>query len=751
MVIDEDYSNLEEFASWDFEIHHFQKPSYVRMMHAAWNAVSGRLYSEEVRVFLQEHEPRLVFSNYGQNQEVSVDDVGDVINARFNLAEVDILTLSLATNVRVRQGFSVVLSEQNIHSMFPRPQDVQIYRKAFHSQFCNFATVQRFPSSLEPFGRNNLQFKRSVSGFNGYSDVANVLRRNEHSEPFSKRPVATFFSIPPPFAVPAQAKFREKLSEQSVVVNTQRTKIRHAIEDKVTHGCGYRFEITFSYDLHQAATVQQIQNDLSLAQLEFDEWVLEFGCPLLRVVPTSIFPKIVSVFTDSLYKTIELGMQRYSSQPSNVSLWEKELMAFTECLIRYAINGNQRNLTHSLFRHLGIMVSIKKYNFPFFVESNLNETKTGFNPTAAFVRVDGISLLDQQAGILVANKGKVRCSSLLLLMEGDTDNDEATALQFFANVLDVLVCDIHTLVCSKAGKNRQLVTLPLDIKEKLQKCCEEETLFLLCSNARHFAGNSESTIDEIFTKWTSLGGEYEFPHGIFERPSLNYLYVIQGFVYYCLLNERSRFYHELKRMFVEYFQAFNYLPELNSKGWTGRLIKIVEQVSKKRDGRSNRNQRPDLLDFELKTDKYKPQADWQREYLRDFAPTFIEFWDKKFQGQEGFPFADIFQCSDGMKALVLMSMVGSLNQLKLTSLTKPRLGPSWAACFFAKALNQIQPMKKESIQMLKKPSEHNKITAKLVTNAGPKTWKAAEESWLVMDKAQLSESFFEHVFAKYLN
>jgi hypothetical protein len=71
--------------------------------------------------------------------------------------------------------------------MFRHASDVEIYRKAFHSQFSNFNCTQAIPASLATLNHSGSDFERTVVGFHGYSDVANVLRRNVASEPFSTR------------------------------------------------------------------------------------------------------------------------------------------------------------------------------------------------------------------------------------------------------------------------------------------------------------------------------------------------------------------------------------------------------------------------------------------------------------------------------------------------------------------------------------------------------------------------------------
>lgn len=193
-------TNYHDHSHWDIPLEALQSEGVQQFMEHAW-AEHGkdRDVATTVRKFINSHTPRVIFSDYGQNLNTNVYSATQTLNASFDLALVAEISFSLATNLSV-EGSSVVLSEEKILSMFQNDrQRVEIYRKGFHSQFCNFEAKPRFrfPSALEGYSKETNAWVRSITGFHGYSDVANVLRRNAQSEPFYKRPISGMLNTYP--------------------------------------------------------------------------------------------------------------------------------------------------------------------------------------------------------------------------------------------------------------------------------------------------------------------------------------------------------------------------------------------------------------------------------------------------------------------------------------------------------------------------------------------------------------------------
>ena len=759
LVIEGSDSNFGDANSWTLDFFHFQTMDMNAQMKGLWDRIPRGKYSAKVDQFIANHEPRLSFNNYGQNTELSIHNAVELICGVFNLNHADLLTLSLAVNVS-NPNFSVTLTEENCQTFFARKQDVTVYRKGFHKQFVNFSCSHNYPRSLNQF---NLEtpgvFKRSVVGFHGYSDVANVLRRSDAREPYSQRPVASLFALRPPFSVSTEKGFKEKVESQVEDLLKLQNDIKTGITAKCRTGSSYRFEATFTYELESSNVFLPIQQDLSQLERDFKQWVKDNCFEKLSIVKTKYFPKIVRVYTDSIFTAVNEKITLLLNQPLTITPWDKEYMAFAECLLRFCINGNSRNISHSLFRSLGISRSITLYNFPYYPEANYDVTERRFHPTLEFVTSSSITLLDQQSGVLVSDRKKVKASAFQMKVQAEQEVDESIVQEYFSELLEILQEDIHTLIQNRLKNNTLGVTsateTSLSRTARTQLLSHTPDMVLLLLNRWHNTMQKKESIShsEILNTFFCLESTpTALPTTVFEKnKNLYFLESLYWFKYFLIgSNQEQRLLWVAKNEFSQWIGSLNFFPCLNSKGWTGSILPLTIQAQKKfKDGRSSRNQRPDLQLVNNSKQSLRPTGDkWILEFESNFKKQFVETWNLLGTNKE-FPCNDLRDCRNGLKTLILLSMVGSTLQIKLTTLTQPKLLSAWAACFFVYGMYHLGNITKAQYDTVAKKVQYNKVTLKLVSKTLV-DWSTLDKKWLTIEKMSNSDTFEEDLFAAVL-
>ena len=233
LTIYEEENNYGEHRTWDVLLSFLQAEEVSTFLTNCWEGLKQHT-SVEFLNFVSKHTPRIIFSNFGQNVPTGGTSVLDLINDQFIFGDVAEFSFSLAVNLSV-EGKSVVLSEEKIYEIFGKP-NVNIFRKVYHPQFCNWEYAKvGCPQNMEGFLEETDDFKRSVSGLHGYSDVANVLRRSATSEPFAKKPISALLNVEQN-ARPTttnEATFRNKTKGFLQQSSDQIEKIKLGISDKM--------------------------------------------------------------------------------------------------------------------------------------------------------------------------------------------------------------------------------------------------------------------------------------------------------------------------------------------------------------------------------------------------------------------------------------------------------------------------------------------------------------------------------------
>jgi hypothetical protein len=758
LVLTEDFSNFLDHSIWSFEINHLQTEGVMLQMHQLWNEFANNDdLSDKESEFVKEHSPRIVFSNYGQNTQFETALVGDFISSRFDLEQTESICMSLAVNVSKEQK-SVVLSETNIKDMFERPTNVEIYRKGFHSQFSNFDCKETIPESLLGLNFTHRQFCRTVVGFHGYSDLANVLRRNVNTEPFAKRPIANLFSTPRVYNGNQEriSQFKETITKLENEINVQRRNVIQGIYDKETTGSSYRFEVTVDYKIFVGGQINLLQSNFDDFVTTYTNWVVSVCCPLLSTVETHFYPRIIRMYSESIYKTVQRFVTEYKHNPFGITTWDKEFMAFAECLLLENINGNsKKNLSHRLFTFLGLRLSIKTFNIPYIEEENLMKNRVSFAPNALYANRPSIALQDQQAGVLSTEYSKILSTALMLQMESVTEQTIEVVKTYFFAVLQFLKRDMLTMVQEKSSRKAALgPPIPPSLKLELRTLKVDRFLAYLERNHEHFPkGPVPYTIETLYNMYIGIGEVTVFPVKYFDPKGKRYLVpVLQVFVRNILANKPEGHVREMKMYFKTFLKNVTFLLDINANGWNGKLNEIQHDVNLplvQRDGRSSRNQRPDLLNLGKKMKSYVPGQAWQQEFKKEFSAAFKIFWEKKLGRTDDYILSNINELSRRYESLILLSMLGSSNQTLLTRLKTPRVRSKWAASFFFKAL-QYSGFPISDTDPFKKAVQHNGITIKLISGVVPDSPSGCESLWSNMLKAKDSENYFNELFQNVL-
>lgn len=752
LVMVDEFDNFDQHATWSFAMDSLQTSSVCDTMSTLWDYLEAdEMETEVFKTFVQEHKPRIVFSDFGQNTELPLENVGEFVSNRFRLNEVENTSLSLAVNIW-KDGVSLVMSEDRIRQMFRHISDVEIYRKGFHSQFSNFNCTQAVPNSLASLNDSTSDFERTVVGFHGYSDVANVLRRNAASEPFSSRPISSYFEVAYPMNNNEVAvSFKESLEKIKRQIQEQKSNLVHGVLDKERNGTSYRFEVTVKYDLHSLVGFERLQNDLNQFTSQVKQWVLINCAPSLKAVQTNVFPKILRVYVESIYETVDKFVERYKLTPTSITAWDKEYMAFCECLLRQTINGNsKRNLSHRLFSILGIKDSINSFNMPFFDQSNYDENLDTFNPIEVLTARPTISLHLSQVGCLVGETTRVLARALLLKMECETNFSEEVVKLYFYKCLEFLKRDLHFLVQDKAKKSNAFQLLPQDLKKNLTKVNLDIFLMYLARNQSFFNQTNPLRIDKLYDSLVGINEEIALPFRCFNsKKPLYYLRTLSHFVRLILLNNPHSHTVKLKKYFSNFLNGIQFLPDVVHGNWNEKLVVVcwddeIQTTELQRDGRSSRVQRVDLLNLTSKEKTYFPGGPWKSEFSKDFLPIFKTFWQDKF-GKKLPYFGSLENVPKEIEVILLLSLIGSAHQTEITSLDKPRQRGNWAAAYFAKGLLHCGKIESVNVKV-KKAISNNCITERLITRSMPNSITEFDRARKIMIQGKNSENYFQEVF-----
>ena len=283
------------------------------------------------------------------------------------------------------------------------------------------------------------------------------------------------------------------------------------------------------------------------------------------MVPTAVFPKILQVYTEKLYYFVQLQLNAYIQNPSNVTLWRKEVICFVECLLLYCINGNPRNLTHRIFTTLGVRRSLHDFHLPYFSPQSFDFEKIEFKFINYNYELQ--SLLLSQNG---QNDQKlVTSSNLILEMERIESPCTSDVTNFFGTVLNILFLEITEIV-----KKKNIINFS-EVQQKILKIKVKtsQKLFQLQLNKQHFEVKI-ATVEEIFKGWVGYkenDSKYE-PPLLFSRSGTETGKLLVQFKNLILGNYSKETFDLLVKLFRDRVELFEVLPEINSNGWTGKVF-----------------------------------------------------------------------------------------------------------------------------------------------------------------------------------
>lgn len=275
----------------------------------------------------------------------------------------------MACNANTKNNTSLAITKARIQQFYGdnfRPSNVNIYTKCFSENLCNFQSFGTIPEELEKVvnqirdENNHPASLLSVWALQGYSVVANNLRRSQNTEPFATNPMTSFVS--------GKSKSKGVFDLEKC---DPMEHIRLGTNMFSKTGSAYRLEIIADYN-----NGEEVDQDESVFKLAINNLAIEFkrysnqqiGI-FWRSLEPEIFPAILNSQVSILYSIIHPLLQIHTeNRQTNIdfllSPGQIELVAVIENLIKYAINGHPKNISNPIFRNLEITQNLKNSILP---------------------------------------------------------------------------------------------------------------------------------------------------------------------------------------------------------------------------------------------------------------------------------------------------------------------------------------------------------------------------------------------------
>jgi hypothetical protein len=551
-----------------------------------WRLLRSEASTEEDQIFFANHIPHFVISNYGQNIPLQQYDVtlSSVLNV-FQMQFVEDLSLSIAANCRYNgPGFySLALSKQSILQLYKfHKQDVKIFKKLFSDLLCNFQ-AETLPSKLQNYFirkgyfRDGNPIKFTCTHFHGYSTVANVLRRNIKSEPYVSYPATAVLQLSRPQTL-AQ---KHKMASKKAAFTDQKERIKVALTKQTEVGSDYRFEITFTAQRMPMVSTVALENFLYNIFEDYVHIIKEMASELLEFHKPCVFPGFLTRFTSILHDCICHGVENHLVV-WNTSIRKKEFYAVLEALLLHSINGNQRNVSHSIFRKLDVLTYINYMQFPFFNPNMVDCESHVIRYQIEHWSRESILLQDQNAGITTMDSSKIREHYFYLLLQQEETKfvDLQTLLQKAELELQFwLLHDLYLLVQHYISKKDSCNNLPSPSIKQIAECTLDNFLEIfrkLCSEG-YIPATTTTNPGTAVNSWFSVNDNFELTTlGCFSK--LKSLKFVTLFSQYLQTLQHDDFRHSsyepsmVCTRFKNFLLQWRYLPFLQTKGWTGTFV-----------------------------------------------------------------------------------------------------------------------------------------------------------------------------------
>jgi hypothetical protein len=299
--------------------------------------------------------------------------------------------------------------------------------------------------------------------------------------------------------------------------------------------------------------------------------------PLVKAVNPQIYPNGILIWARFFLKTLEKLKTKFIENPASLTVWEREVAAVVECLLIYNINGNPRNLSHSLFKVLNLKQNILYYNFPYITRSVVGENFDRFlTGTYLCGNTGTLSLHQQQAGHRVREVALIKCTNLCFDLENWGLGGEVELLLsedewVFGRLFEVFLHDVKLAVLKKVetfeGFTHEMKSSfkDIDVKSVLQHISMNQHLFEKVDR--------EMSVEETFSRYffTKDGKKTEVA---VEMKGYYFSLALTHFCKYGLKDNISLFenrWTSFKDSFFLYLKDTRYIPEMNKRGFTGKV------------------------------------------------------------------------------------------------------------------------------------------------------------------------------------